>query len=38
MGLYGAPWVSELTMGFGFEIRIDGQNRQNGGLRGVYAA
>ena len=25
-------------MGFRFEIRIDGQNRQNGGLRGVCAA
>ena len=37
MERHGSRRVTELPMGFGFEIRIDGQNRQNGGLRGVCA-
>jgi len=28
MGVRVSPWVSELMMGFRFEISFDGQNRQ----------
>jgi hypothetical protein len=38
MSWHGSRWVTELSMSFCFDIRIDGQNRQNGGLRGGCAA